>query len=47
MDWQLIYRTDDAMRALLAEINPASLGSLHQFHDPFENITFLTVTKGG
>lgn len=47
MDWQLIYRTDDAMRALLAEINPASLGSLHQFHDPLENITFLTVTKGG
>lgn len=46
MDWHLIYRTDEEMRALTTDIAPGNIAGIDQFHDPFDNITFLRVTKG-
>lgn len=45
MDWHLIYRSDDEMRALLQGIAPGEIAAVDQFHDPFDNITFLRVSK--
>jgi SAM-dependent methyltransferase len=47
MDWQLIYRDDADMRGLLGEIDTREIAACQQFHDPFDNITFLMVTKAG
>jgi extracellular factor (EF) 3-hydroxypalmitic acid methyl ester biosynthesis protein len=47
MDWELIYRDDAEMRTLVGEIDTREIGALDQFHDPMDNITFLTVTKAG
>ena len=41
MDWHLIYRDDAEMRALLAGVPPGEIAGISQFHDPFENITFM------
>jgi len=45
MDWHLIYRTDADMRRLIDEISAANVARVDQFHDPFDNITFLQMTK--
>lgn len=47
MDWHLIYRGDDQMRALAGGVPPGDLAAVEQFHDPFDNITFLRLTKAG
>jgi extracellular factor (EF) 3-hydroxypalmitic acid methyl ester biosynthesis protein len=47
MDWHLIYRTDDDMRRLTTDISTCDVARVEQFHDPFDNITFLQVTKRG
>lgn len=45
MDWHLIYRSDDEMLALARDIARSSLAAVEQFKDPFDNITFLRLTK--
>lgn len=45
MDWHLTYRSDAEMLALLRAIAPGDIKDVEQFHDPFDNITFLRVTK--
>jgi extracellular factor (EF) 3-hydroxypalmitic acid methyl ester biosynthesis protein len=45
MDWHLIYRTDDDMRSLIDEISASDVNRVDQFHDPFDNVTFLQMTK--
>lgn len=45
MDWHLIYRSDDEMRRLTSEISAADITRVDQFHDPFDNVTFIQVTK--
>lgn len=47
MDWHLIYRDDAEMRSLLAGVPTAEIAGIGQFHDPFENITFMRVRKAG
>ncbi len=47
MDWHLIYRSDAAMLAVAGGVPPGDLAATEQFHDPFDNITFLRVTKKG
>ena len=47
MDWHLIYRDDAEMRALLAGVPPGEVAGVSQFHDPFENITFMRARKAG
>jgi len=45
MDWHLIYRSDEEMLALTDGIPSSGLANVEQFHDPFDNITFLRLTK--
>jgi hypothetical protein len=45
MDWHLIYRGDDEMRELAGGVPPGDIAAMEQFHDPFDNITFLRLTK--
>lgn len=45
MDWHLIYRDDQDMLNLAAGVAPGDLAAIEQFHDPFDNITFLRITK--
>jgi extracellular factor (EF) 3-hydroxypalmitic acid methyl ester biosynthesis protein len=45
MDWHLIYRTDKEMLALAGGVPTGDVAALAQFHDPFDNITFLRITK--
>ena len=45
MDWHLIYRDDAEMRTLTSGIAIGDLAGIDQFHDPFDNITFLRVSK--
>ena len=47
MDWQLIYRDDAEMLALAGGIPCGEIASIAQFHDPFDNITFMKVSKAG
>lgn len=47
MDWHLIYRDDAEMLDLIEEISVADIGAIDQFHDPFDNITFLRLTRRG
>jgi hypothetical protein len=45
MDWHLIYRTDAAMLSVADGVPVGDVASTEQFHDPFDNITFLRLTK--
>jgi extracellular factor (EF) 3-hydroxypalmitic acid methyl ester biosynthesis protein len=45
MDWHLIYRSDEDMRRLTEQISAADVTRVDQFHDPFDNVTFLQMTK--
>jgi extracellular factor (EF) 3-hydroxypalmitic acid methyl ester biosynthesis protein len=45
MDWHLIYRSDAEMLALAGGVPRSGLAGVEQFHDPFDNITFLRLTK--
>lgn len=47
MDWRLIYRSDEEMRQLITAVPVGEIASVSQFHDPFDNITFLRVSKAG
>jgi extracellular factor (EF) 3-hydroxypalmitic acid methyl ester biosynthesis protein len=45
MDWNLIYRDDQAMLNLTCGVPPGEIAGIEQFHDPFDNIGFLRLTK--
>jgi SAM-dependent methyltransferase len=45
MDWHLIYRSDRQMLDLLSSASSGEVGDIEQFHDPFDNVTFLRVTR--
>lgn len=45
MDWHLIYRDHDDMRALAAALPAAEVSDVDVFDDPDDTITFLHVTK--
>lgn len=45
MDWHLIYRTDADMRRLINDISASGVHRVDQFHDPFDNVTFLQMLK--
>lgn len=47
MDWHLIYRDDQAMLNLTAGVPLGDVAAIEQFHDPFDNIGFLRLTKAG
>lgn len=47
MDWHLIYRDDQAMLNLTAGVPRGEVAAIEQFHDPFDNIGFLRLTKAG
>lgn len=47
MDWHLVYRDDQDMLNLAAGVAPGDVANIEQFHDPFDNITFLRMTKSG
>jgi hypothetical protein len=47
MDWHLIYRDDQAMLDLTAGVPRGEVAAIEQFHDPFDNIGFLRLTKAG
>ena len=47
MDWHLIYRSDDQMRALMSAVPRCDIASLEWFHDPFDNIVFLQARRVG
>jgi len=47
MDWHLIYRDDAEMLALTRALPVGDVSGIDQFHDPFDNITFLRVSKRG
>ncbi|MBP0639723.1 hypothetical protein [Cupriavidus sp. AcVe19-6a] len=45
MDWWLIYRDEKQMLALLEGIPDTAIGSVRQYRDPDNNITFLEVQR--
>lgn len=45
MDWWLIYRAEDEMKALAAEIDPAGIAASSLETDPFGNVVYLTLTR--
>ncbi len=46
MDWWLIYRTDEEMKAVAQDIDNSQVAALNQFRDPFGNVTYLQVKRG-
>jgi extracellular factor (EF) 3-hydroxypalmitic acid methyl ester biosynthesis protein len=45
MDWHLVYRTPDAVRALAASIPPREIAALEPFSDENGHIAYLRVVK--
>jgi extracellular factor (EF) 3-hydroxypalmitic acid methyl ester biosynthesis protein len=45
MDWWLLYRTEDEVAALDADIDPAQVGAKHVFVEPERNIAFLELHR--
>jgi extracellular factor (EF) 3-hydroxypalmitic acid methyl ester biosynthesis protein len=45
MDWWLIYRDDEEMRALCADIDGHQVAGVDLFHDPFGNVAYLRLTR--
>ena len=45
MDWQLVYRDEEQMRALTDSIAPADIAGLEQFRDDNDNITYLRLVR--
>ena len=44
MDWWLVYRDEDQMRALTAEIDPSSSSpSVQLFRDSVDNVIYLSL----
>ena len=45
MDWRLVYRTPDEVRALAAPFRPAEVAAVEQFCDENRHVTYLRVVK--
>jgi hypothetical protein len=45
MDWWLIYRDEDGMRALLGEVPMEQLSSVRLFRDSQDNVIYLELTR--
>ena len=45
MDWTLIYRDEQAMVRLLAQVEPAQIQSYDVYHDPSGSVVYLRVKK--
>jgi SAM-dependent methyltransferase len=45
MDWRLVYRTEEEVRALTATIAPAQISRIDQFSDENSHITYLRMVK--
>lgn len=45
MDWWLVYRDENQMRALTAEIDPAQLADVRLFRDSVDNVIYLMLTR--
>lgn len=45
MDWWLIYRSDEEVRALANEIDGSQLAGVDLFHDPFGNVAYLRLAR--
>jgi len=45
MDWQLVYRTADEVRALASGIPASALAALEQFSDENEHVTYMRMVK--
>lgn len=46
MDWTLIYRDEQAMLRLLAQIEPAEIQTYGVYDDPSGSVVYLLVKKG-
>jgi len=46
MDWTLIYRDEQAMLRLLAQIEPAQIQTYGVYDDPSGAVVYLLVKKG-
>lgn len=45
MDWWLIYRSDEELKAVIQDIDSTYIKSVHQFLDPLGNVTYLQVER--
>jgi SAM-dependent methyltransferase len=45
MDWRLIYRSEENVRALAAALPPQEVDAIQQFFDSNGHITYMRVTK--
>lgn len=45
MDWTLIYRDEQAMLRLLAQIEPAQIQTYGVYDDPSGSVVYLLVKK--
>jgi len=45
MDWHLIYRTPDEVRALTTSLRQEAVAAVEQFSDHNRHITYLRVEK--
>jgi SAM-dependent methyltransferase len=45
MDWWLVYRDEDQMRTLTAEIEPARIASQNMFRDSVGNVIYLSLER--
>lgn len=46
MDWTLIYRDEQAMLRLLAQVEPAQIQTYGVYDDPSGSVVYLLVKKG-
>ena len=45
MDWWLIYRNNDELKAFIEDIDAGDIKGINQFVDPLGNITYLQVAR--
>ncbi len=45
MDWWLIYRDENQVRAFASEIDPAQLASVDMFRDSAQNVIYMVLTR--
>ncbi|WNG42491.1 class I SAM-dependent methyltransferase [Archangium minus] len=45
MDWWLLYRDENQVRAFASEINPEEIASVEQFRDSVQNVIYMVLTR--
>jgi extracellular factor (EF) 3-hydroxypalmitic acid methyl ester biosynthesis protein len=45
MDWWLIYRDENQVRAFASEIDPAQIANVEMFRDSVENVIYMVLTR--